>query len=132
MQVYRTMAEQMLLVVAEKGGESVAAALYFFDQDQLCGRYWGAMEESDGLHFECCYYQGIEFCIEKNLESFNPGTQGEHKILRGFEPIFCYSSHFLRDPDFHNAVDRFLQNEGPQIELYQQQTQSLLPFKQIE
>jgi predicted N-acyltransferase len=129
-QVYQTMVEQMLLVVAEKGNRPIAAALYFFDQEQLCGRYWGALEESDGLHFECCYYQGIEFCIENNVGGFNPGTQGEHKILRGFEPIFCYSSHFLKDPDFHNAVDRFLQNEGPQIELYQQQTQSLLPFKQ--
>jgi predicted N-acyltransferase len=129
-QVYHSMGEQILLVIAKKGSKPIAAALYFFDKTQLCGRYWGALEEADGLHFECCYYQGIEFCIEKKLTSFNPGTQGEHKILRGFEPIFCYSNHLLRDPDFHNAVDRFLQNEGPQIERYQQQTQSLLPFKQ--
>lgn len=128
--VYQTMQEQMMLVIAQKGSEPIAAALYFFDHNQLSGRYWGAIEEVDGLHFECCYYQGIEFCINNNVASFNPGTQGEHKILRGFEPIFCYSSHFLKDPDFHNAVDRFLQNEGPQIEIYQQQTQSLLPFKQ--
>lgn len=128
-QLFDTMKQQILLVVASKQDIPVAAALYLFDNQQLCGRYWGALQELDGLHFECCYYQGIEFCIEKNLSSFNPGTQGEHKILRGFEPIFCYSSHWLVESEFHAAVARFLQQEAPQIERYQQQTSELLPYK---
>ena len=65
----------------------LAGALFLFDEQQLYGRYWGALDEVECLHFEACYYQGIEFCIERGLRSFDPGTQGEHKLLRGFEPI---------------------------------------------
>lgn len=131
-QLFLELADNLLLVIAKKGDESVAAALYLFDQNQLCGRYWGAIGDYDGLHFECCYYQGIEFCIEKDIASFNPGTQGEHKILRGFEPTFCYSNHWLAEPAFHQAVDRFLQQERPEMELYKMQSSTLLPFKQAQ
>ncbi len=80
------------------------------------------------MHFECCYFRGIDFAIEKQLPLFNPGTQGEHKILRGFEPIFCCSQHAMRHPDFHQAVDNFLQQESPVIEQYFNQAQDVLPF----
>jgi predicted N-acyltransferase len=121
-----------MLVIALKGEKPIASALFIFDQNQLCGRYWGALEEVHNLHFECCYYQGIEFCIEHNIAQFNPGTQGEHKILRGFEPIYCYSNHSLKEIEFHEAVERFIQQENSQIEQYKNNAEKLLPFKQIE
>ncbi len=129
-QLMENMQEQLLLVVAYRDKQPIASALFLFDQQQLCGRYWGALEEWDGLHFECCYYQGIEFSIEKRISLFNPGTQGEHKILRGFEPDLCYSNHWLEEPAFARAVDDFLIREAPQIRLYQQNARELLPFKQ--
>ncbi len=131
-QLMNTMKHQILLVIASRSGEPIAGALYLFGKQQLCGRYWGALEEADGLHFECCYYQGIEFCIEQNLSSFNPGTQGEHKILRGFEPIKCYSNHTLFEPAFHQAVERFIEQETPGIEEYKIRAAQLLPFKQVQ
>lgn len=131
-QLLTTMAEHLLLVIAFRNDQPIAAAFYLYDQRQLCGRYWGALEEFDGLHFECCYYQGIEFCIEQGIASFNPGTQGEHKIMRGFEPIYCYSNHYLIEPVFHQTVERFLQQERPQIARYKLQAEGLLPFKSTQ
>ena len=119
-----------MLVIAERDDKPIASALYFFDKNQLCGRYWGALEEADVLHFECCYYQGIEFCIERNIASFNPGPQGEHKILRGFEPVYCYSNHWIKELAFHDAIDRFLQQEIVNIESYKEGAEKLLPFRQ--
>jgi predicted N-acyltransferase len=107
----------------------VASALFIYDEKKLFGRYWGALQELDNLHFECCYYQGIEFCIEQNIAQFNPGTQGEHKISRGFEPIYCYSNHSLKEKGFHQAVSDFIVQEKLHIAQYKQQTQGLLPFK---
>ena len=107
----------------------IAAALFFYNEEQLFGRYWGALEDVSGLHFECCYYQGIEFAIEKQLRQFNPGTQGEHKILRGFEPTLCYSNHYLQHPDFQEAIKDFLHREKIGIENYKTQAEQVLPFK---
>lgn len=126
------MADALMLVTAKRDEQPIAAALYLRDEKQLSGRYWGALDEVDGLHFECCYYQGIEFCIEQNIQVFNPGTQGEHKILRGFEPTFCYSNHWLARADFHDAVARFLQTERHDIEAYKAETDTLLPFKSTQ
>jgi predicted N-acyltransferase len=129
-QILTSMKQHIMLVIAERDNQPIASALYFFDENQLCGRYWGSLEEADGLHFECCYYQGIEFCIERNIASFNPGTQGEHKILRGFEPVYCYSNHWIKELAFHDAIDRFLQQEVAHIESYKEGAEKLLPFKQ--
>lgn len=123
---------KLLIVIAELEGEPIASALYLFDEQQLFGRYWGAFQEVDGLHYECCYYQGIEFCIEHGIPTFNPGTQGEHKILRGFEPIYCYSNHWMAEPAFHDGVRRFLNHEQPMIEQYKNSAQALLPYKRGE
>lgn len=128
-QLVRDMSAQMLLVLATENDTPVASALYFFDEQCLYGRYWGSLIEADALHFEACYYQGIEFCIERNLTRFDPGTQGEHKISRGFEPVTTYSLHTLQHPDFQNAVHDFVQQEQQHIAHYQQQARSLLPFK---
>ena len=75
----------------------MAAAIFFWSADTLFGRYWGAADEFHSLHFEACYHQGIEFCIEHGLARFEPGTQGEHKISRGFEPVLTWSAHFITD-----------------------------------
>lgn len=129
-QIFANMADNLLLVVAEINGTPVASALFFFDENGLYGRYWGALEPVDGLHFECCYHQGIAFAIERNLSFFNPGTQGEHKILRGFEPTYCVSLHHLFDTRFHRAVQHFLNEETPQIRHYFAQAAEVLPFNE--
>ena len=122
------MADYVCLVMASLDEQPIASALFLYDKTGLYGRYWGCLQDIDSLHFECCYFRGIDFAIEKQLPVFNPGTQGEHKILRGFEPIFCYSQHAMRHPDFHQAVDNFLQQESPVIEQYFNQAQDVLPF----
>jgi predicted N-acyltransferase len=122
--------ESILLVLAKnKVGSYVAGAFNFHDDKKLYGRYWGCLEEYDSLHFETCYYQGIEFCIEKGLESFDPGVQGEHKIKRGFCPIETYSAHWIRDIRFKEAIDDFLKREREHILEYNQDRKSLLPFR---
>ena len=129
--LYHSMQSNILLVIATRNGQPLASAFYLFDDKQLYGRYWGALEDVNNLHYECCYYQGIEFCIEHNISSFNPGTQGEHKILRGFEPIYCYSNHWLAEAAFQDGVRRFLRQEDSNIETYKANAAELLPFKII-
>ncbi|MEY3760161.1 MAG: hypothetical protein RIR39_1652, partial [Pseudomonadota bacterium] len=96
-QIAATMGEQLLLVLAVKEDKPIAAALSFIGADTLYGRYWGCYEEYNGLHFEACYYQGMDYCIEQGLKQFDSGAQGEHKISRGFEPVTTYSAHWLKD-----------------------------------
>ena len=95
----------------------------------LYGRYWGCLEEYNALHFEACYYQGIEFCIEEELKRFDPGVQGEHKIKRGFWPIETFSAHWIKDERFQEAIRNFLITERKHVHLYKKQCKSLLPFK---
>ena len=121
--------EQILLVLAEHGEEPVAAGLYLFDDQSLYGRYWGSIREYDALHFEVCYYQGIEFAIERGLAEFDPGVQGEHKILRGFEPVLTYSLHWLAEPAFHEAVADFCEREAEHVRAYRDEARSLLPYR---
>lgn len=92
-QLFNRLHKNLMLVIALIDQRPIASALFIYDKNQLCGRYWGALEDINSLHFECCYYQGIEFCIEQGIPQFNPGTQGEHKILRGFEPIYLSLIH---------------------------------------
>ncbi|MDX1804303.1 MAG: GNAT family N-acetyltransferase [Alcanivorax sp.] len=121
--------EQLMLVLAFQQGQAVAAALYLFDDRQLYGRYWGALAEVDCLHFELCYYQGIEFAIERRLQVFDPGVQGEHKILRGFEPVLTWSLHHLVEPAFQRAIADFCEQEGDHVRAYQADARTLLPFR---
>ena len=127
-QLRETMHQQMMLVIAEDSDGPCAAALCFFDNDTLYGRYWGCIKDYDALHFEACYYQGIEFCIERKLKAFNPGTQGEHKISRGFAPEFTHSLHWLAHPGFQNAILRFTDEERLHIQAYAEDAANLLPF----
>lgn len=127
--IARNLGEQILMVKAEQEGDTIAAALCFFNDTHLYGRYWGCLEEIPGLHFEACYYQGIEFAIERGIQVFDPGAQGEHKIQRGFEPTLTYSQHWLADDRFHAAVADFLQRETPGVEAYREDCAGYLPFK---
>jgi len=130
--IAQSMTDRLLLVLAYEGDVPVAAALNFQGADTLFGRYWGCIREYDFLHFEACYYQGIEHCIEQGLSKFDPGAQGEHKIQRGFEPITTYSQHWLADASFSDAVARFLHTEQRHIAEYLHEAAQALPFKQGE
>lgn len=108
----------------------VAASLYVCDKNTLYGRYWGCFEEYDFLHFETCYYQGIDYAIAQGLSRFDGGAQGEHKIARGFEPTITYSTHWIADSQFRTAINHFIEQEAEKITDYAQQARAALPFKQ--
>jgi predicted N-acyltransferase len=124
-----SMGEQVVMVLAYIDSRAVAGALYFRSSDTLYGRYWGCEREYDCLHFEACYYQGIEYCIAHDLKRFDPGAQGEHKIQRGFRPITTWSNHWIADPRLSAAVGDFTQREAEHNEQYRQAASELLPFK---
>ncbi len=123
------LAEHTVMVVAYTGDQPVAAALYFRSSDTLYGRYWGCLKEYDFLHFEACYYRGIEYCIDKGIKRFDPGAQGEHKIQRGFEPTLTHSNHWVAEPGFRDAIGNFCRQECDHVKQYQSQARELLPFK---
>jgi predicted N-acyltransferase len=123
------MGDQVVMVLAYLDDQAVAGALYFRSSDTLFGRYWGCEQEFDCLHFEACYYQGIEYCIEHKLSRFDPGAQGEHKIQRGFHPITTWSNHWIADPQLATAVGDFTRREEQHNEAYRQSATALLPFK---
>jgi predicted N-acyltransferase len=125
-----TMPEQLQLVLAMNGQTPVAAALFFVGADTLYGRYWGCAQAYDTLHFETCYYQGIEYCIEHSLRRFDSGAQGEHKIARGFEPVTTYSAHWIKDQKFAQAIADFVDRERIHINRYKSNSSEYLPFKQ--
>ncbi|WP_438951886.1 GNAT family N-acetyltransferase [Porticoccus sp.] len=128
-QLGQIMSDQVMMAVATEGQEKVAAALFFHDRENLYGRYWGCTREYDFLHFELCYYQGIEFAIERGLSRFDAGAQGEHKIKRGFEPTENCSVHWIRHPDFATAIGRFLKEERQYVLNYIQEARRQLPYK---
>ena len=128
-QLHNSFRHQLLLVMAYDGDMAIAGALIFFSSTTLYGRYWGAVRDVPGLHFEACYYQGIEFCIERQLQFFDPGAQGEHKITRGFEPVLTHSYHRIHHPEFRQAIGDFLQREQGAVKQYQQACAECLPFK---
>ncbi len=128
-QIGEVMPEQILLINATKDSRDVAAALFLKSKDSLFGRYWGSRVDQQFLHFETCYYQGQEYAIENRLNVFDSGAQGEHKIQRGFKPIYTYSNHWLANDDFSLAVKKFLREERLHIEEYKTQAAALLPYK---
>lgn len=130
-QLGKTMPDNVLLVMAVLDGREIAAALSLFDDTTLYGRYWGCLEEYQFLHFETCYYQGIEFCIEHGLQRFDSGAQGEHKIQRGFEPVATFSNHWIADPRFADAIADFLLQEREHVEQYRADAAQLLPFSRV-
>lgn len=132
-QIGRDMPESLALAQAlNSEGEPIAAALFVQDEQTLYGRYWGALVEADCLHFELCYYQGIDYALNRGLRYFDPGTQGEHKLIRGFAPVYTQSLHWLREPAFMEAIQDFVARERMAIEGYYQSTLQALPFKQAD
>ncbi|MFT5593490.1 MAG: putative N-acyltransferase [Oceanicoccus sp.] len=124
------MAAQINIVMAFHESKPIGCALYFQDDKNLYGRYWGAVAEVPNLHFELCYYQGIEYCIKNGLQHFDPGTQGEHKISRGFEPIYTSSLHHLQHEGFNDAVGNFVKEEAKSLLGYKQDCYEALPFNE--
>ena len=128
-EIARTLGDALMVKVALHSGRPVAAAIFFRSNDTLFGRYWGAEAEYHSLHFETCYHQGVEYCIEHGLTHFEPGTQGEHKVARGFEPAITWSAHFIADPRFRAAIDDYLDREGAAIDAYADEVRAHVPYR---
>ena len=114
---------------AKIDSENIAGSLCFQGADTLYGRHWGSKFNIDSLHFECCYYQGIDYCIKNKIASFDPGVQGEHKIRRGFEPEKTSSYHYIKEKDFYKAINEFCLKESGEISIYLQACKKYMPFK---
>lgn len=125
----RAMPRQLVIFLAERHGQPIAGALCLRGTDTLYGRYWGAAENLPGLHFETCYYQGIEYCLREGLRTFEPGAQGEHKIARGFLPTFVRSRHWIADGDFADALRRWCEDETRSVRGYAQALTAHSPFR---
>jgi uncharacterized protein len=124
-----TMPSELVLVLAERGGRTIAGAMYLRGGDTLHGRYWGADEHVPGLHFEACYYQGIEYCLREGLTRFEPGAQGEHKLARGFLPAFVRSRHWIADPAFAQALRGWCAQETLAVERHAAMLAAHGPFR---
>ncbi|WP_242108567.1 GNAT family N-acetyltransferase [Luteimonas aquatica] len=123
------MPRDLVLILADQDGETVAGALCLRGGDTFYGRYWGASRQIPGLHFETCYYQGIEYCLREGLRVFEPGAQGEHKIARGFLPALVRSRHWIADPDFAAALAAWCRDEAASVRGYAKMLQSHTPFR---
>ena len=121
----------MRVILAYEGTRLVAAALTLQAGDSLYGRHWGAADHYHSLHFECCYYQGIEHCLREGLQRYDAGTQGEHKLARGFTPVVTRSFHRLRHPRLHGAVEDFLARERQLVEARRQELMQHSPYRQL-
>lgn len=129
-----TFGEHVLIVFAydpddDLPEEPVACSVMFVGGGTLYGRYWGCRVDHHSLHFEACYYQGIDYCIENGVQHFEPGAQGEHKITRGFVPTITRSAHYIAHPGFRDAIGRFLAEETPHVQQRCEGLTDLLPFK---
>jgi predicted N-acyltransferase len=127
--VTKSMPRSFVAILGYDDDEMVACSLCFRSDDTLYGRYWGANRFVDSLHFETCYYQGIDYCIAQGLSAFEPGTQGEHKISRGFVPALTWSAHWLSQPQFAAAVDDYLRREGNHIDRYVDAVWDHVPYR---
>ena len=124
------MPRQLVLVLAGHDGRAVAGALCLRGGDTLYGRYWGSHLQLPGLHFEACYYQGIEYCLREGLARFEPGAQGEHKLARGFLPSLTHSRHWIRDPRFREALRDWCRQEVESVRRHADTLSTRSPFRQ--
>jgi len=129
-EIARTMPENIVLVLAKHQDEYVASAFNLKGTNTLYGRHWGCFEEFDNLHFEACYYQGLEYCIDNGLKYFEPGAQGEHKIARGFMPTKTWSAHWIAHPQFSESIKNFLNHETSGMLHYIEELNGHSPFKE--
>ena len=128
-EVSRQMPDNILVVLAEQNRLPTAAAVFYVSDSVLYGRYWGSDSQYNALHFETCYYQGIDFCIANGIRIFEPGTQGEHKISRGFTPVSTWSAHWLARPEFFAAVEKYLETEERHIDRYMEAVDTHSPYR---
>lgn len=124
------MPQALRVVIARQGGRDVAMALSLVGGGSLFGRYWGCLDEFDRLHFETCFYQGMDYAIAEGLQRFDAGAQGEHKLIRGFEPVLTRSWHYLLHPGLRRAVDEFLVQERAGVMAYAEEARGMLPYRQ--
>jgi uncharacterized protein len=125
----RRLGDALMVKLAVHERVPVAAAIFFWSPEALFGRYWGSSDAYHSLHFEACYHQGVEFCIERGIRRFEPGTQGEHKVSRGFEPAVTWSAHFIANSQFRDAIADFLVREGQSVDAYAEEVQTHVPFR---
>ncbi len=126
----RNLGDALMVKIAVAGRKPVAAAIFFWSAQALYGRYWGSSADYHSLHFETCYHQGIDFCIERGIQRFEPGTQGEHKVSRGFEPTLTWSAHYIANRQFRDAIADYLNREGQSVDAYAEEVQAHVPYKQ--
>jgi predicted N-acyltransferase len=124
--------DRLLFARARRGARTVAGGIYLETEHGLYGRYWGCSEQIEFLHFEVAYYAGIERCIERGTPLFEAGAQGEHKLVRGFEPSRTYSCHFLCLPQLDEAIRGFLREEAPEVENRMAGLSEYGPYKRTE
>jgi len=129
LEFFKAIAKRLLIIFAYHNEQAVAGAICIEGKDTLYGRHWGCFEEFDSLHFEVCYYTGIEYCINKGLKTFEPGAQGEHKIARGFLPVKTQSTHWVAHPEFKRILKDHLQREAQALESYGEDLMAASPFK---
>ena len=125
----QAMGERCLLVMVKRGSKAIAGALNLIGGDCLYGRYWGAIEHHPCLHFEVCYYQAIEFAIERGLARVEAGAQGEHKLARGYLPTNTYSAHFIADPGLKRAIADYLKRERAYVDAAGKELAEYTPFR---
>ncbi|MCP3668641.1 MAG: N-acetyltransferase [Gammaproteobacteria bacterium] len=130
-QVGDQLPDQVLLVLADLHGECIAGSLMYLSDTRLYGRYWGSLRYVNSLHFEACYYQGIEYCIEHGLRIFEPGAQGEHKISRGFLPHLTRSYHRLGESPFYQSIENYVRHERQAVSDYMRQMEKQSPYRQV-
>ena len=128
---FKVIAHKVITFIAFDNNKAVAAAICIKGNNALYGRHWGCYEDYDSLHFELCYYTGIEYCIHHQLQHFEPGAQGKHKIARGFLPVKTVSSHWVAHPEFNRVIKDHLQREADAMEDYGKELMDASPFKQI-
>lgn len=129
LRIGETLPDNILVILAEQDAEPIAAAVFFESPTALYGRYWGSDGHHNALHFETCYYQGIDYCIDKGLQLFEPGTQGEHKISRGFAPQSTWSAHWLAHPQFLSAIENYLEEEARYVDRYIETVDARSPYR---
>lgn len=124
------MPQAIRVVFAMQGERPVAMAFSLVGGDSLYGRYWGCLAKFDRLHFETCFYQGMDYAIAHGLQRFDAGAQGEHKLIRGFEPTITRSWHYLLHPGLEAAVKEFLEQERLGVLGYAEEARAALPYRQ--
>jgi len=124
-----TLGRRMVLFIAREGDTPVAISICFRSADTLYGRYWGTSSSQHSLHFELCFYQGINYCLQEGLSTFEPGAGGEHKVARGFEPTIVRSCHWIEDPRMRQLLGQYLERQHPAILAYAEEAASHLPFR---